>query len=212
MAGSELLHDATIKILRRHRAEVLIDLSTMTMTGRDTAAVFTRIMAEAVLWPDVLVVVCAPAGLTRSLGPAVLDPRLVFGSVRAARSAALANVPTVSEILLPVADAARRARTVVTDACRRWDEADLADPAMLVASELVTNATVHAHTMMTMQVRLRPCHLRIAVFDGSSAPAGTRRAGPAGDGRGLHLVDAVSTAWGSTPLSSGKVVWSALSR
>jgi hypothetical protein len=40
-----------------------------------------------------------------------------------------------------------------------------------------------------------------------------RRAGSAGvGGRGLQLVDAVSAAWGSTALATGKVVWSALDR
>jgi hypothetical protein len=197
LASSELLHDATIGLLRRHRAEVLIDLAALTAADDKAVLVFAKIVAEALQWPEVLVLVCAATGeVMRLLGADVLDPRLVFDSVAAGRSAA-----------------ARHGRDVITDACLRWNEPDLVGPAALVASELVTNAAVHAHTMMTLQVRLRPCHLRIAVFDGSTLPAVASPAAPASNrGRGLHLVDAVSAAWGWTPRPGGKVVWAALAR
>lgn len=214
MVSGELLRDAIAKVRRRHRAAVLIDVSALTVTDKDAVAVFARIMLEALQWPDVLVLVCAPAvEVMKLLGAEVLDPRLLFDSVAAGRSAALVSVPPVTEDLLPVPDAARWARNVVTDACLRWDEPDLVGSAALVASELVTNAAMHAHTMMTMQVRLRLCHVHIAVFDGSATHAVPRQAGPgSAGGRGLHLVDASSAAWGSTSLSTGKVVWSALAR
>jgi hypothetical protein len=214
LASSELLHDATIGLLRRHRAEVLIDLAALTAADDKAVLVFAKIVAEALQWPEVLVLVCAATGeVMRLLGADVLDPRLVFDSVAAGRSAALASVPVVTEDLLPISGAARHGRDVITDACLRWNEPDLVGPAALVASELVTNAAVHAHTMMTLQVRLRPCHLRIAVFDGSTLPAVASPAAPASNrGRGLHLVDAVSAAWGWTPRPGGKVVWAALAR
>ncbi|WP_250036672.1 STAS domain-containing protein [Paractinoplanes maris] len=214
VASGEPLHDAAIGFLRQHRAEVMIDLTALTVADESAVLVFGRIVDEALRWPDVLVVVCAPTGeVMRLLSADVLDPRLVFDSVASGRSVALASVPAVSEDLLPISRAARHARRVVTEACLRWDEPDLIGSATLVVSELVSNAAMHAQTMMTMQVRLRPCHVRIAVFDGSALPAVSRSAGTAGGGgRGLLLVDAVSAAWGSTPLPDGKVVWSALAR
>jgi hypothetical protein len=112
-----------------------------------------------------------------------------------------------------VTTAARRARDVIAQACLRWDEPTLIGPAALVGSELVTNAAVHAHTMMTMTVRLQLCHMHIAVFDGSAAHAMHRRPDRhSAGGRGMHLVDGFSAAWGSTSLPTGKVVWSALDR
>ncbi|WP_199510841.1 ATP-binding protein [Nucisporomicrobium flavum] len=82
-----------------------------------------------------------------------------------------------------------------------------------MVSELVSNASMHANTMMTLQIGLRSGHLRIAVFDGSAAHAVARQAGSDGvGGRGLLPVDAVSAAEGSTALDTGKVVWSALGR
>ena len=213
MASSEVLHEAITGLLRQNAGRLLVDLSGMVVADEDAVQVFAAMVAQALPYPEVPVVVCAPTvEVMRLLSAGVLDLRLVFGSVAAGRTAALADVPTVAEDLLPVTGAARRSRDVVTEACLRWAEPDLIGPATLVASELVTNAAMHAHTLMTMQVRLLPCHLRIAVFDGSDLPAVTRAAGPCGGGRGLHLVEAVSAAWGSTALPGGKVVWAALSR
>ena len=210
----EMLYDALVGRLRQRRAALLIDVSAVTAGEPAAVVVFDKIMVQAIRWPDVLVTICSPYAKVRSLlHDGVVDPRVVFGTVTAARTAVLARVPPVTEDFLPVSGSARRARDVVTDACLRWDEPRLVDSAVLVVSELITNAAVHAHTMMTLQVRLRLCHLHIAVFDGCTTHAMTRQTGPSSSGgRGLHLVDAVSAAWGSTALPTGKVVWSALSR
>lgn len=214
MASSDRLHEAAIGMLERDRGGFLVDLSGLVVADRDAVLVFARMVAWALPYPDALVVVCAPtAKVMRLLVAGMLDPRLVFDSVATGRAALLAEVPVVTEDLLPLSGAARRARNVITEACLMWDEPDLIAPAALVVSELVANAAMHAHTMMTVQVRLRPCHVRIAVFDGSGVPAVARPAGSSGTGgRGLRLVSAVSVAWGSTALPAGKVVWAALSR
>ncbi|GLW31477.1 hypothetical protein Areg01_44170 [Actinoplanes regularis] len=212
-ASGQTLPDVVVELLSGDQAAMLIDVSAMAVTGEDALAVFGLIMDRALRWPDVLVLICAsPAGMTRTL-EAHIDPRLMVGSVAAGREVASRTAPTVTEDMLPLSGAPRRARDVVTEACLRWTVPELVGPASLVASELVTNAAVHAHTMMTMQIRLRPCHLRIAVFDGSPAQAVAGRPTPgSGGGRGLWLVEAVSAVWGSTALPSGKVVWSALKR
>ena len=210
----EMLHEAVLARLRQRRAALLIDVSAVTVSEPAAIVVFDRIMLHAVQWPDVLVAICGPGAEVRALlDDDVVDPRMVFGSVTAARSAVLARATPVTEELLPVSGSARQARTVVKDACLRWDEPKLVGSAALVVSELVTNAAMHAHTIMTLQIRLRLCHLHIAVFDGAATHAQARQAGPdSSGGRGLHLVHAMSAAWGSTSLPTGKVVWSALSR
>lgn len=214
MAADVLLLEAVARTRRRNQAAMLIDVSALVVTEGAAVAVFTDLMAEALRWPEVLVLICAPtADLTALLDADALDPRLLFGSLAEGRAAGLVEFSPVTEELLPVAGAARWARNVVTGACLRWDEPGLVGPAALVASELVTNAAVHANTMVTMQVRLRPCHLYVGVFDGSASHAVMRDSRPAHEGgRGLQLVDAVSAAWGSTSLPTGKVVWSALAR
>ncbi|MGA5305890.1 ATP-binding protein [Nucisporomicrobium flavum] len=212
--SSELLHAAATGLLRQGSGRLLVDLSGLMVADKDAIRVFAGIAAQALLYPDVLVMVCAPtAEVMRLLSVGVLDARLVFDSMVTARAAALAESPAMTEDLLPISGAARQARNVITEACLLWDEPDLIGSAALVVSEMVTNAVVHAHTMMTMQVHLRPCHVRIAVFDGSGRPAAARAASVSGTGgRGLHLVEAVSEVWGSATLPEGKVVWAALSR
>jgi anti-anti-sigma regulatory factor len=212
--SAKVLYDGVTALLRRRRAGILIDVAALSVATTAGVASFTRIMAEAQRWPDVRVLVCAPSAVVKPhLSADVLDPRLLFADVAAGQAVARAPVPTIVEDLLPVAGAAQRARDLITEACLRWDEPALVGTAALVASELVTNAVVHAHTLMSMTVRLQLCHLHIAVVDGSAAhavhrPLDRHSAG----GRGMHLVDAVSLAWGSTSLPTGKVVWSVLER
>lgn len=214
IAAGAILHDAVMRVRQQDQTTLLIDVSAVAVGDRTAVAVFADAVAEALQWPDVLVLICGPSAVLRDLRDAdVVDSRLLFGSLADGRTAGRAAVAPVSEDLLPLTGAARWARNVVTEACLRWDEPGLVGQAALVASELVTNATVHANTMMTMQVRLRPWHLYVAVFDGSTTPAVLRDPRPDNDGgRGLQLVNAVSAAWGSTALQGGKVVWAALAR
>jgi hypothetical protein len=77
----------------------------------------------------------------------------------------------------------------------------LVDRAILVASELVTNAVVHARTDLRLRLELRGDWLHIAVRDGSPRLLRlvTARDPEAEGGRGLWLVDQLGRAWGSTP-------------
>ncbi|MFD4634841.1 ATP-binding protein [Streptomyces sp. NPDC058284] len=84
----------------------------------------------------------------------------------------------------------------------------LAGDAVLVLSDLVTNAVVHGEG--PVHVTMRPEHtgLRIEVTDQSTtAPA--MHPGPAGaddvHGRGLYLVDAFCDVWGIK--DDGKTIW-----
>jgi anti-sigma regulatory factor (Ser/Thr protein kinase) len=95
-----------------------------------------------------------------------------------------------------------------TFAC--WDcDTSRLDDAALVLSELVGNAVRHAEGV-TMQVRLRRTAdvLRIAVQDGSTAPPAPRDASFEDEsGRGMRIIEALSSRWGCEPLPGGKVVW-----
>ncbi|MEE1787146.1 ATP-binding protein [Streptomyces sp. SP17BM10] len=85
----------------------------------------------------------------------------------------------------------------------------------LILSELATNAVVHARVPPGRRIAVRfevVCgHLRIEVHDASSErPAIRRSTGPDdSSGRGLCLVEALSTEWGCQPRPSGigKIVW-----
>ena len=52
--------------------------------------------------------------------------------------------------------------------------------------------------------------MHVAVRDGSAEVPRIREPGDDEHGRGLRIVEALSTAWGSTPTRDGKVVWATL--
>jgi anti-sigma regulatory factor (Ser/Thr protein kinase) len=89
---------------------------------------------------------------------------------------------------------------------------DLVDDALLLVSELVTNAVRHGRPDIRLEVSVSPPGIEVAVRDGgedlpqmSSQPT----PGTAESGRGLRIVDAVASAWGVIADSPppGKVVW-----
>ena len=93
---------------------------------------------------------------------------------------------------------------------RGWIEAAGfdSDDAVLIVSELLTNAIVHAGSAPTLTMRVSHDHICVEVSDDSAAaPRISARADRDG-GFGLRAVDAASRAWGWLPTASGKTVWS----
>lgn len=83
------------------------------------------------------------------------------------------------------------------------------DDILLVVVELVTNAEVHTHSPKNLALSRSQDTVRIEVTDGDPGlpvllPRSTTRSG----GRGIHLVDAVSSDWGVRRDHDGKCVWS----
>jgi hypothetical protein len=77
---------------------------------------------------------------------------------------ARARPPYLSEQLRlgPVPSAPAMARAFVHELCQRWQLLALARTAMLLTSELVTNAAVHARTPLELRLELRGERLTIA--------------------------------------------------
>ncbi|MGQ4486149.1 SpoIIE family protein phosphatase [Streptomyces sp. SAS_281] len=103
------------------------------------------------------------------------------------------------------------ARTIVRQALTDWDMAELADDAELVTGELLVNVLLHTEggAVLTLEVLPEPVRrVRLSVQDRSSAWPRRRSPGEtATSGRGLLLLDAVSTRWGIEPRGEGKAVW-----
>lgn len=80
--------------------------------------------------------------------------------------------------------------------------------ALVLTSELVTNAVMHARTPLDIRVNVEPDQMRVDVRDHDPTLPWRRSCSPdALGGRGLHLVDALATTWGAEPCPDGKVVW-----
>jgi anti-sigma regulatory factor (Ser/Thr protein kinase) len=84
------------------------------------------------------------------------------------------------------------------------------DTVLLVVSELVTNALVHTGGQVRLDLTVFNGRLRVAVADNSPrTPVRPTNIGwEATGGRGILLVEAMSAAWGTVPVSGGKQVWS----
>jgi anti-sigma regulatory factor (Ser/Thr protein kinase) len=108
----------------------------------------------------------------------------------------------------PVKQAAADARR----ATRLWlGEASLPgnrfDDLLIVVSELVSNAVIHARTRLRLVIRYDGRHLLTEVFDGDpQLPVPPDHPGDVG-GRGLFLVDRLSHRCGSEAVGVGKRVW-----
>lgn len=107
------------------------------------------------------------------------------------------------------------AREFVRDRLAAWEATEHTDEAALVASELVTNAILHARTAFTLKVEARESppptgtsSVRIEVYDQNPRlPTVSPMSTEATSGRGLALVAEIATAWGMENRPDGKVVW-----
>jgi anti-sigma regulatory factor (Ser/Thr protein kinase) len=106
---------------------------------------------------------------------------------------------------------AQHARSMVLAACIRWDAGDVCADTELVVTELVANAVRHAGTEITVRLAAlaeTPGGVRAEVSDSSTRPVRPRQAGGLEEsGRGLFLVDMLSSRWGATATEDGKTVW-----
>jgi anti-sigma regulatory factor (Ser/Thr protein kinase)/GAF domain-containing protein len=130
-----------------------------------------------------------------------------------------AEVRVASAAYQPEPKAAAAARRFVRDTLQDWvvtgaaDGHGLVDDAVLLTSELVTNAVVHAGTPVQVTCRLADGAVEVVVSDGHPGrlvpeapevePAPSERTG----GRGLLLPAALASAWGVAYGRASKAVW-----
>ena len=111
-------------------------------------------------------------------------------------------------VLNGVLSAPAAARRFVDEALDSWGLDHLSDTAKLLTSELVTNAVTHAESDLELTLLLRGGFLRVEVYDRADSDPHQRNASDdATGGRGLALVDALATEWGTDDAGQGKVVW-----
>lgn len=106
------------------------------------------------------------------------------------------------------AESVTAARDFVRHRLADWAVEDGDGLVALVVTELATNSVVHAGTVFSVRVEVAPSRVRVEVADG--APGSPTRAVEdplATGGRGLLLVEALATSWGTERRGRGKLVW-----
>lgn len=129
------------------------------------------------------------------------------------------DAPLVAARTLPAeVESPKIARSVTKVTLTRWNLSRLYDDAAVVVSELVTNAVRHAlspgtHDSLRLALVRYQGHLVCMVTDpADTVPTMREPDYVAETGRGLHIIAAMSRAWGWTPLrGGGKAVWASFS-
>jgi anti-sigma regulatory factor (Ser/Thr protein kinase) len=88
---------------------------------------------------------------------------------------------------------------------------DVRDDAVLVLSELATNAVLHTGGDYSVHVEFDVSEVLVSVSDAGGGRVAPDDAAPSAvSGRGLRIVEAVSSSWGCRSEPAGKTVWARL--
>ncbi len=212
-AGSAgTVRSALLHVLAEQPEAVLVDVGGLALPSPEAVVVLRDLRAETADWPAAHLALCDTRGAAAwpdvgwPVWPSAQEAFAEFGRADHDHRLSLDQEPALG--------AARRARELITEACARWDCPDLAGPACIVVTELVNNVVVHARTPMVVLVAAHGSGISVAVRDHSThVPTFTGSPVPATayGGRGMLLIDSVSSRWGSLRLDDGKVVWALLS-
>jgi len=106
----------------------------------------------------------------------------------------------------------RLARQATRDTLAAWQLDHLEEAAVLLVSELVTNAVRHARDTGAIGLELTSAGtwLRVEVQDGDPHWRPERNPADGESGFGFVLVDSLAGQWGIRRISAGKAVWAEL--
>ena len=196
---------------------VLVDVSGLRVTWPPAVQVFPSILAGAGGWPGArLVLFGADAGLARSLAALRVSATVPVAPDEVTARRLLDQRPRAVARRLDLEQprsSARRARTFVRAACADWRLDEIRDDATIVASELVTNAVLHAGTACRLTLRYNAFGLTVEVRDyrpdrlPEPPPVDPE---PPERLSGLFIVDALTREWGIMPRTDDKTVWALL--
>lgn len=118
-------------------------------------------------------------------------------------------MPRSAGVFRPDPGSVGEARTFVQTLLQRWGVDG--DDAVLVLSELATNAVVHGGEPFEVVVAISEERLRVEICDPAPGHPVTRRPSSVDEhGRGLLVVGALSLDWGVEHGPGGKRVWADL--
>ncbi|WP_430378809.1 SpoIIE family protein phosphatase [Streptomyces sp. B1-3] len=118
------------------------------------------------------------------------------------------QVSAVVREYAPVSGAVPDARQLVSEALQEWNLQHLVNDMMLIADEMVANAVRHARTPLRVELRRAGERVVLEVTDSSTEEPRLIVSHPGEFGhRGIFLVNAIATRWGTRRIDGGKVVW-----
>lgn len=209
--------EQAIELAGRHQPDlVLLDLSMPVLGGFEALPVIrerapqAKVVVLSSLEAEDMSRAALAGGAIGYLEKGVAPQRLVdeltaIGGLLEIVQASLAEVRTS---LASDARSPSSARRFVQETLERWDCGQLLDVVTLLVSELVTNAVVHAESSVEVAVQLRPDTVRIDVMDEDPTVPTARHARPEElSGRGLALVETLSSEWGVEARDNGKSIW-----
>ncbi len=196
---------------------VVVDLDGLHLGRASCVMIFPAVLTQCGGWPSAKLVLCRPdQGMVQALAARQVSTLVPVYHLRLEAQTAIDSRPAVVRVrvYLPCdADTPAAARRLVREMCPLWQvDEGLQETAQFVVGELVANAVEHACTGVGLTLERGPHGLRIAVRDAS--PVGfpgpvERSTDPLGRvrGRGLELVENLTTAWGVDVQPDGNTVW-----
>jgi len=214
-----LVEDGVSKALA-DTGRVLLDVSGLRLTWAPVVRVFPSILAGAGGWPGArLVLFGAGPELARSMTALRVCMTVPVAPDEASAHRLLEQRPPTVTRYTDL-DRARSplpgARLFVEAACTDWQCDAVREDAVLVASELVSNAVLHAGTGCRLTLRYTALGMTVAVRDDRPdlmPPLQPIDLDPDLDrrrGHGLQAVAAASRHWGITPAQRSKTTWAYL--
>jgi anti-sigma regulatory factor (Ser/Thr protein kinase) len=203
-------------VLADQPVALVLDLGQLHGIEAAACKAMAELARDAGQWPGSWVAIgdASPAArqeLTRYAGQ---DELALFDDTKEAVATAerIPVPPLVTVELPPERTAPASCREVVAETWHQWGLPRGERLVQLLASELVTNAVVHARTPIWFTIRQRDNVVQVAVRDQdprlvARPPRGPHEL-PEGDpGRGLLLLETLADDWGCTPTGDGKTTW-----
>jgi anti-sigma regulatory factor (Ser/Thr protein kinase) len=204
------LRTTVLKCLADEPAAIILDLKNLICPANAPLTILTALARAAAAWPGIpLVAHSAAADLVERLRTMAVTWSVTVVPDAAAAAVHLSKAKGPASVRMDLVSTSDLAhiRATARQVCERAGRPAVADTVEVVVTELATNALCHGTGSRTVILSASPYHLHVAVRDGSAEVPHVREPGDDEHGRGLHIVEALSTAWGSTPTRDGKVVW-----
>ncbi len=136
------------------------------------------------------------------------DPSAIHDAMRDVMHDAMHDAVATGVDFDASAESIAQARRLIASQLESWNLGQLGDDARLVASELLTNAVLHARPPVHVRLARLPQGVRLEVSDGSvELPLRVHASTEVMTGRGWALVESLCQEWGVEPSGEGKVVW-----